>query len=108
MRRPPLMWRGAFALAAVVVVGRGADEGGGGLIGDMPELGQPGDDAGGRLIGEPRHARDDFSPAREGRVGFDLGGDHGLELAQFGPHRLGDRGQGLGDDRPAGDARPVA
>ena len=88
----------AFALAAVVVVGRGADEGGGGLVADAPEFGQPGDQAGDRLIAEPRHALDDFGPSRERRVGLDLGGDGGVELAQLGPHRLGDRGQGLGDD----------
>ena len=87
----------AFAPAAVVVVGRGADEGGGGLVGDMPEFGQPGDDAGGRLSGEARHARDDFGPPRESRIGIDFGGDRAFDLAQLGPDRLGDRGQRLGD-----------
>src|SRR5208337_830457 len=89
----------AFAGAAVVVVGRGAEEGGGGLVGDMPELGQPGDHAGDRLIAEARHAVDDLGPARKGWVRLDPGGDRGLELAPFGPDRLGDRGQGLSDDR---------
>ena len=88
----------AFALAAVVVEGRGADEGGGGFVADAPEFGQPGDYAGGRLTGEARHARDDFGPSRESRVGFDFGGDRGFEPAQLGPGRLGDRGQRLGDD----------
>ena len=47
----------AFALAAVVVIGRGADEGGGGLVADASELGRPGDHAGDRLIAEPGNAR---------------------------------------------------
>jgi len=49
--------------------------------------------------GSPVEQRPQLSRAREGRVRFDPGGDHGLELAPFGPDRLGDRGEGLSDDR---------
>jgi hypothetical protein len=33
------------------------------------------------LLAEPRHAVDDLGPSRESRIGFDLGGDGGVELA---------------------------
>ncbi len=98
MRRPLDAAR-AFALAAVVVVGRSADEGGGGFIADMPELREPPDHAGDRLRAEPGHAVDDLGAARQRRIGLDRAGDRGVEGAQFGPHRLEDRGEGPGDNR---------
>src|SRR5260370_983479 len=69
----------------------------GGLIADVPELGQPGEDAGGTLTGKPGHAFHDLGPSRELRVGFDLRGDRRVELPELGTHHLEDRGGGLGD-----------
>ena len=39
-----------------------------------------------------------ISARRANTVRFDLGGDGGFELAQLGPHRLGDCAERLGDD----------
>ena len=87
---------GAFAFAAVVVVARSADEGGG-LIADMTELGKPGGYACDRLRAEAWRAVDDLGAPRERGIGLDLAGDRGVERAQFGPHRFEDRGESPGD-----------
>ena len=67
MRRPP-------GWSARLCVGRCRRrqaprlEGRGGLVGDAPELRQPGDQPGDGLIAEPRHAVDELGATRERRV----------------------------------------
>src|SRR5207302_7531657 len=80
----------AFAApaAAVVIVRRGAEQGGTDLVIDLTQFRHFCDQSGGSSLGKAGHALDDLGEFRKTRRGFDHGRDYSLELGNLGGNLL--------------------
>jgi len=86
-------------LAAVVVVGSDADQGGDRLVVDQAQLGQPGDQAGGAARSQSGNAFDDDGALGKALGLIDLAGDGLVEPLDLLLEQSGNRLIGLGNPR---------